>query len=395
MLVTRIIGDCPSCGGKNRFGNVSVYSNHVIRGCMSCDYSTTVRLPEIRKKIVYLDQFFFSRAFRGKDRRFVEAAQRIRHISHLQLLVVPFSSIHEDETHQWRGYDGKNKEDLMKFIKATSRGHEFKPAYEIEHTQIIRAFQAFLLANSPNFKLEERDAIDGDIHEWDDYFRIDVGRYFNDIELIRNLKSQTIEGLVSIFEGWRQSTNTFDQDVALETQAAGKNYIDSYLKWVARVAGGDYSALYDSPIMSMVVQLIIDCIPEEIPPEEHMKQVFSFFASEYFAETPYQWLSARMFATFKKMVRLGAFSNREKALERLSGFFYDVKHVAIYAPYCDAFIMDKSMANLVADPCVGLEDRFRVKVFSLNNWDQFFIWLDTLEKEMTKEHKAGLSVSYL
>ena len=394
MLVTRILGDCPGCGSKNRFGNVSVRGDHVLRGCMSCKYSTTVWLPEVRKKIVYLDQFFFSGAFRAGERRFVEAAQRIRHLSSLQLMVVPFSSIHEDETHQWRGYGGKNKEDLMEFIKATSRGHEFEPAYDVEQTQIVRAFQAFLAGGSPEFTLEERDAVEGDIHKWDDYFRIDVGRYMGDIELIRDLKRQSIEALVDIFEGWRQSNNTFDQDVTLEIQVAGKGYLDSYFTYAARVAGGDYSALFDSPIMSMVVQSMLYCFPEGAPPEERLKQVARFFISEHFAKIPYHWLSTKMYATLKDMVKRGAYTNRENALQRLSGFFQDVKHIATYAPYCDAFVMDQPMAALVADPRVGLEDRYRVKVFSLNNWDELFEWLDTLEAGMSEEHKAGMLAAY-
>ena len=173
---------------------------------MSCKYSTTVWLPEIRKKIVYLDQFFFSSAFRGGEQRFVDAAQRIRHVSDLQLLVIPFSSIHEDETHQWRGFGGKNKEDLMEFIKATSSGHEFEPAYEVERSQIIRAFQAFLAGGSAEIERKERDAIEGNVHEWDDYFRIDVGVYFKDIELIRALKRQSVENLLGIFDRWRQNS---------------------------------------------------------------------------------------------------------------------------------------------------------------------------------------------
>lgn len=68
----------------------------------------------------------------------------------------------------------------MGFIKATLRGHEFEPAYDVELTQIIRAFQAFLADHSPEFALEERDIVRRDIHEWDDYFRIDVGRYIGD-----------------------------------------------------------------------------------------------------------------------------------------------------------------------------------------------------------------------
>jgi hypothetical protein len=131
MLVTYIVGDCPGCGAIHCFGNVSVDSCRVIQGCMKCKYRQTVWLPEIRKKVLYLDQFFFSHAFKKKDSRFVKAAQWIQRLSALQLLVAPFSSVHEEETHQWRGYDGKKKEDLMEFIKKTSCGHEFKPAYSV------------------------------------------------------------------------------------------------------------------------------------------------------------------------------------------------------------------------------------------------------------------------
>lgn len=394
MLVTRVLGDCPGCGGKSRFGNVSVRGDHVLRGCMSCKYRTTIWLPETRKKVLYLDQFFFSSAFRERDPRFVKAAQRIREISALQLLAVPFSSIHEDETHQWRGYDGKNKEDLMEFIKATSRGHEFEPSYDVEQTQIVRAFQAHLRGQSPAFELQQRDAVPSDIHEWDDYFRIDVGRYINDIELIRDLKRQGVEMLVDAFPAWRQSTNTFEQDVALELREAAKNYFDAYLKYAARIATGDYAALLDSSIVAMVVQALLHCLTEDSTPEESLKKIGAFFQTEHFSEIPYQWLSVRIFATLKDMVKRGAYANREAALQRLGGFFQDMKHVSIYAPYCDAFVMDQAMAALVADPRIGLEERYSVKIFSLNNWDEFLAWLHALEGGMSQEHRAGLAAAY-
>lgn len=394
MLVTRILGDCPGCGGKQCYGNVFIQNNKVLRGCTNCKFKLTIVLPEIRKKIIYLDQFFFSGAFRAGEHRFVEAAQQIRHVSDLQLLVAPFSSIHEEETHQWRGYGDKNKDDLMEFIKATSRGHEFKPAYEVQQTQIIKAFKAFIEGHPPEYSLEERDAVEGNVHKWDDYFRIDVGRYMGDIELIRELKGKSIESLVGMFDDWRQSTTTFEQDVTFELQAAGRAYLESYFQYVARLGQGDYSAVFDSPIISMVVQRMLLCLPEEMPIEESLKLVTNFFNSKHFAEIPYQLLSARMFAVLKDMVKRNSYANREQAIQRLSGFFHDVKHIATYAPYCDAFIMDQPMAALVADPRVGLEKGYGVKIFSLNTWDKLFSWLVTIEAEMTEDHKAGLSAAY-
>lgn len=77
-IVTYVLGDCPGCGRKDSFGNVDVFGgNHVYRGCKACNYKERIPLPKLKKKIVYLDQFFFSHAFRGQEPRFVDAANRI------------------------------------------------------------------------------------------------------------------------------------------------------------------------------------------------------------------------------------------------------------------------------------------------------------------------------
>ena len=324
MLVTQILGDCPVCRGKDQFGNVSVQGDHVLRGCMACNYVTTIRLPEIRKKILYLDQFFFSTAFKDGDSRFIEAAQRIRKIAALQILAVPFSSIHENETYQWRGYNQKNKEELMDFIKKTSRGHKFEPTYSVEQTQIIRAFQAYLKANTTTFELHTQDAIPSNIHKWDDYFRIDlISRFGKDIELIRELKIQSVEMLVEIFPVWRQSTLTYAQDVTLELKEGAKSYIDAYFKYVTLIGTGDYNALKDSPIISKVVASLFNYFPNDSSLDEKQKlnKIIAFFNSEHFSEIPYQFLSARIFATLKDMVKRNSYLNREKSLKKLSGFF--------------------------------------------------------------------------
>jgi hypothetical protein len=66
MLVTEVLGDCPKCGAKDSFGNVSVHE-YVLRGCRQCRHEAMIWLPEIRKKVIYLDQFFFSNASCGRE----------------------------------------------------------------------------------------------------------------------------------------------------------------------------------------------------------------------------------------------------------------------------------------------------------------------------------------
>lgn len=94
------------------------------------------------------------------------------------------------------------------------------------------------------------------------------------------------------------------------------------------------------------------------------------------------------------MVKDGAYTNFEKTVQRLSGFFYDVKHIATYAPYCDAFVVDQPMAELVRKKTVAVSERYGVHIFSLNNWDDLMIWLDRLEQGMSGEHKQALVQAY-
>jgi len=394
MLVTHILGDCPSCKGKNCFGNVSIHDDSVLQGCERCRYESMVFLPKVHKQIIYLDQFFFSHAFRGVEPRFLQAVERIKRMAHLQLLVAPYSSVHEDETHQWRGYKDKSHDQLMEFIKSTARGTEFEKDYSVERTQILKAWEAFLKGQSAEYIFEERDAIKGKLDEWDDYFRIDVGGYMRDVELKRTLKTQAVQELIKVFDEWQTSTQTFEQDVALEIRDAGKNYVNTYLTMVNRLSHGDFNAAIDSPIVATVVEHMLHWLPEEQLFVDRLRRCIEFFASEHFANVPHLWIEARMFATLKGMVKRGAYANRDEAHKRLSGIFEDFKHISLYAPYCDAFVMDKPMAELVRQPTVGLEQRYGVMVFSLNNWEDLLAWLDGLEAGMSDEHKAGVAAAY-
>lgn len=395
MLVTRVIGSCPKCQRAESFGNVMVRSDHVLRGCKRCDYSERIYLPPLDKKIIYLDQFFFSAAFRERDARFVEAAELIKRATSDQVLLAPYSSIHEDETHQWRGFDGHSKEDLMQFIKATSRGHEFEPSYSVEHDQILRAFDSFLSNDASDFEIDRRLAIRSDVNHWEDYFRIDVGGYRGNIELIRDLKNQGIDGLVdTVFPAWRASTASFDENVIIELRDAAKFYFKFYFDYLGRIASGDYDAMFDSPIASMVVQDMLQILPDGMEFPEKIKRIGEFFESAYFASAPNEWISVRIFSVLREQVRNGAFSNADEARRRLSGFLNDVKHISVYAPFVDAIVVDQPMAAILRDGRVNIPDRYGTRIYSLSNWQTFIAWLQQLIDSPSPEHKRALALAY-
>ncbi len=43
---------------------------------------------------------------------------------------------------------------------------------------------------------------------------------------------------------------------------AGKNYTDTYLEKLSRIAEGDFGAAVNSPIASMVVEQMMEWLPE-------------------------------------------------------------------------------------------------------------------------------------
>ena len=344
-------------------------------------------MPPIRKKVIYLDQFFFSHAFHGREPRFIEAAKRIRAVADQQLLAAPYSSIHETETLLYSGRD-----ELEEFIKDASRGVEFSPSYRVKRTQIVRAFRAWLAGEPAGYVLKERDAIKGKLQEWEGYFRIDVGRIRNDPDDLRDRKQRAVDGLIDVFDSWRAgSESTFEQDLAAEYAAAATGLVDLYVDYVNRIGSGDVDAYLYAPVDSEIVASLMRGLPDQQSAPDRLRRCCEFLQSDHFKNTPRTLLSARLYASLRDLVKHGAYVNREKARKRISGIFFDIDHIATYAPYCDAIILDKAMAELVTHRGVELGKRFPLRVFSLNNWDELLAWLDEIEAGAGDEHKAALA----
>jgi len=386
MVVSHVVGNCPGCGGVSTFGNVWVRRNHVLRGCKRCKYSEHIPLPTLRKKIVYLDQCFLSHAFRAKEKRFVEAAERLKQASALQLMVAPFSSVHEDEANLWKG----REEELMKFIRSMAIGHSFEPEYDVERAQLCRAFESFLASGASDFQVDEDDALEADVHDWDDYVYITVLGYHGDSNRIRTARQESAEALVGALPHWRATAKTFDEQVTLEMEEQARQYLNAYIEHSARLAAGDSAAVVNSPFISSYVEWLLECVPRGAI-EDGLRVLGNFFRSEHYNQIPYPWITARIYACINDEIQKGAYTNREKAIDRLRGLYGDIKHAATYAPYCDAIFMEKKMTIYLSDPRINLERRYGVKLYSSETLDEFIKWINEVIKGMSDTHRKALS----
>jgi hypothetical protein len=135
---------------------------------------------------------------------------------------------------------------------------------------------------------EETDALPGSVHDWDGSFSVSVDRVVSagEIDRRRGFKKQAIDALEKTLSVWRESKNTFEQNVELELKDSARILTDHYADKAARLLAGDASALAYSPIdadtvgdMVYILGLKAFFVPAKIG---------DFFNSKHFAEVPSQ-----------------------------------------------------------------------------------------------------------
>lgn len=195
------------------------------------------------------------------------------------------------------------------------------------------------------------------------------------------------------FEHWRATPNTFEEQISLEMEEEARQYLRADIDYSVRIGTGDYEALFYSPLIANYVERLLQYLrPDQI--KDGFKILGRFFRSEYYNQIPYLWIKSRIYAGVKDEVQRGAYTNRDKAIDKLRGLYDDIKHAATYAPYCDAIFMEKKMTAYLSDPRINLETRYGVKLFSVDTIDDFVSWIDELIEGMTDTHREGLSVIF-
>lgn len=391
MLVARVIGDCPGCGGVQCFGNVLLTREYVLQGCGQCSYKNHYPLPPLSpKKVLYLDQNFFSAAFLNKidptkgQPKIVELMERIKFLAASQLLTVPLSCIHEFEMRQW-----ERRKEAHDFFKITSRGHQFYRDYKVEQVQVLKAFRYWLAGQDSAYAIDQKEALTDKVHEWD--FFVDIERDRGDGSEERARKIGSAENLVALFDGWRGESSTFEKDFLGELEGQAKIYLKAHHEWFMEAVQGNIDALHSTPI----VEHMRHQLSEETSLESGLLACRKFFASEHFAKVPLHSITCRTHAALKhEVMHGGAYIKRKNALDKLRGYYTDLDHIAHYAPYCDAIAIDNPMAELMKKPGVALSETYGVKVFSLNTVEAFHAWLDEIETSMTDEHHEALAAVY-
>jgi hypothetical protein len=391
MILSRIIGPCPVCKEASSFGNLNISDRLLTRGCKACGITRHLPLPKLSKVILYLDQFFFSHAFRDTASDFAAAISLMSHLAHHQLLVIPFSPIHKTETHQW---PSKNRDELWEFIRTTSRGHEFLPVYQAKHNQLRRSYRSFLEKGPVVVPIKRSDVFYENVDEWEDYFWIDVRLERENAETIRASKKKTLDDLLNLFNSWRGQPSNFEDDLKAEFQGAADSYFNFFSQLLTKVGLGDPAAINNSPVDAMIIEEMILGSNTITDPLERIASAKAFFASNYFRNVPYERISNGLLAVLKHRVKMGQYINAEKAREALSGFAFDLEFISGYLPYCHAMFMDQAMFEMANDSRLLIEKTYGTKLFSRSNWEDFLDYLASIEKALSADIQRALNWIY-
>lgn len=87
-------------------------------------------------------------------------------------------------------------------------------------------------------------------------------------------------------------------------------------------------------------------------------------------------------------------SKQSKAKEALSGIYFDMEFISVYAPYCDAIFTDRTMYRWLSDMQKKSPNDFQFKVFSVENIGEFESYLNDIVNKKLSDLDEYLQLVY-
>lgn len=387
---------CPNCKQKE-FGVLTINAYSYVRRCRNCRHDETYKLPSLKKKIIYIDQFAISDMMKsinlhvGKmdkvDPFFKALFEKLDRLNKLQLINCPDSQNHFNESLVSPYYKA-----LKRMYEQLSNGTTFYDAETIKRFEITNNFYEWLGEKRDPLSIEDilmGDNIDG----WQDHFIISVSLRDQNPQLaidIRSERDKTSTELEQIFKRWQtEKTKTFEQWYQEECSSFGKAILNNYIGALVdyenlvnkstSVSSDTLSSLLSSA--SVTITYINQKLREKgLSDEAVLEKTCKYFLSEKIKEIPYLKISASLFAALAREASLG----RKKPPTK--GMLNDIEVIAAYAPFCDALFVDNECRRLADLKEAQTKYDLSSKVFSRDNKEAFLAFLDQIEKDATKEH---------
>jgi len=360
-------------------------------------------LPELSKKVVYLDQFAISEIYKVKSgrRRQQSGAQafwedvmaQVDRTYLLQQVIFPGSNIHRDETivSPWAS-------ELALAHEILSGDVSFENYEDVERSQVFEYAEAYLDDRvAPALSFEVDQILEGERNDWLPDIHItasmDYGAFADGI---RRQRDETDASCSELWKRWIAQKPTFDQVFAHEFSDFS-NAKKGALRFAAEQAQAALK-VYDTseflnrithPVMEEFKQLKQLFKNHEIADADLVSSVYAFWEWPENKSMPVHRISAYLFAALSRRLVSGG----QRKLPS-KGMMNDIRAISTYGPYVDAMFIDNGCASLLSEEPLRSEVKLKARIFSPTTGAAFLQYLKDLDAQTPSEVRARAEEIY-
>lgn len=358
-FITGPYKDCPNCKSKESFGVFVCLdgAKSYDRECFKCGYEESFKLPEIKKKIIYLDQFVISNLVKLLDKSHPSHKKiksdpfwgnlfiTLEKLMKSQAIVCPDSFYHIDES-LFGDVDFKFTKRLYEHF---SGGVTFHPGQLIETNQVSQHFEGWLNNRKVNFDFKAEEISFDDLHKWNIGLMLSVGGwpYKGQLENLKKTNIEVKKQLGGVWDRWKNEHNfKFVDRVKEEALGFGKGLISVATKYfedqnniIKKIAsretvGVELEDLFPPLSNDLLENLIKIAKDKDLSYPDITQRILEYFKDiDSLLEIPCIRISCVMFAGLAHMASNGKKIGPSSTV--------DTQFISCYLPYCDAMFVDK------------------------------------------------------
>ena len=375
---------CPQCNAEDTYGVLMICDDSYMRRCKECWHDERIYLPQLNKKVLYIDQFAISNMMKGLnpgtkayqkgnvDEFWVTLFEKLDMLSKKQLIVCPDSDYHEEESMVAPYYQA-----LKQMYEQLSGGLTFTDRTTIKCYHVYDHARNWINGKGDQDpELDINAVIHGNVNGWQERFRLGVN--WSDqpglVDALRESRERKWENLGNVFKEWQtEAGKKFEDWFEEEFRAIGPCILDEVF---------DYS--------SYIIESIFSAFRNEGVSEQELPDK----AKEYLLSP-----SLRYVPFFKIYCMLLAALARKAAGGRKNlpnqGTAADFEMISLLLPYCDALFIDNECHGYLNEAPLKDEIRYGAKVFSLNTREAFLAYLDEVETNAPEAVLKAMQEVYL
>ena len=384
---------CSKCGAE-QFGILSIRGTYYTRRCRNCWRKADFPLPDIRKKIVYIDQFAFSNIMKilspdaqGHERTatepfWKELFETLGVVCHLQLVVCP-----DSKQHQYESLTSAFYKSLKRTYEHFSGGLSFYASDDIKRWQIARLTKCWLKKEPATFDFDAQQITHGKLHEWADRIYITVDGVLDGfVDDVRTTRNEIHKHLQDVFGIWQREKKSFKEVFEAEKSAYTRALVQAY--WAQQKKVNDTLLSGEMPSLNdmlpsqqyLVLTQLQYTFDDAFGKAESPRAMGEFLGTGVMNDVPFNMIGASLFASLSQKAAAG------QKRPPNQGTSNDVNVLSTLLPYCDAMFVDNECRALWQDIPRDYKLPYPCALFSHNVGDRFLRYLKDIRDSATSEH---------